>query len=192
MQATIDLPQWAIEENKKLPEKIESLADRMKHVIKFSRLNIEHETGGPFAAGVFEQATGRPVVIGVNRVIPLNNSSAHAEIVTLTIAQKLLKTFDLGGEDMPDYQLVINAQPCAMCYGSIPWSGIRSVVIGASGKQVESITGFDEGPVHPQWQSEYQRRGIEVTENVMAQEACEVLKSFAQSGAIIYNGRQRD
>ena len=192
MQAKIDLPQWAIDENKKLPGKIESLADRMKHVIEFSRLNIEHETGGPFAAGVFEKKSGRPVVIGVNRVIPLNNSSAHAEIVTLTIAQKLLDTFDLGGEGMPDYQLVINAQPCAMCYGSIPWSGIRSVVIGASGKQVESITGFDEGPVHPQWQSEYKRRGIEVTENVMAEEACEVLKSFAQSGAVIYNGRQGD
>ena len=191
MQATIDLPSWAIQENKKLPERIESLADRMRHVIEFSRLNIEHETGGPFAAGVFEQATGRPVVIGVNRVIPLNNSSAHAEIVTLTIAQKLLNTFDLGGEGMPDYQLVINAQPCAMCCGSIPWSGIRSVVIGASGQQVESITGFDEGPVHPHWQTEYQRRGIEVTENVMAEQACEVLKSFAQSGAVIYNGRQR-
>ena len=191
MQATIDLPLWAIEENKKLPERNESLADRMKHVIEFSRLNIEHETGGPFAAGVFEKETGRPVVIGVNRVIPLNNSSAHAEIVTLTIAQKLLKTFDLGGDGMPDYQLVINAQPCAMCCGSIPWSGIRSVVIGASGKQVESITGFDEGPVHPQWQSEYERRGIEVTEGVMAEQACEILKSFAHSGAVIYNGRQR-
>ena len=114
MQATIDLPQWAIDQNKKLPEKIESIADRMKHVIEFSKLNIEHETGGPFAAGVFEKETGHPIVIGVNRVIPLNNSSAHAEIVTLTIAQKLLNTFDLGGEGMPDYQLVINAQPCAM------------------------------------------------------------------------------
>jgi len=191
MQATIDLPDWAVAENEKLPERIESLEERMKHVIRFSRLNIEHETGGPFAAGVFEKETGRPIIIGVNRVIPLNNSSAHAEVVTLTLAQKILNTFDLGGEGMPDYQLVISAQPCAMCCGSIPWSGIRSVAIAASGQQVESLTGFDEGPVHPQWQTEYQRRGIEVIENVMAEQACAVLKTFAQSGAEIYNGRQR-
>ncbi len=191
MHAIIDLPDWAIEENKKLPAVIESIEDRMKVVIKFSRMNIDHETGGPFAAGLFEKATGKPVVIGVNRVIPLNNSSAHAEIVTLMMGQKILNAFDLGGEGMPDYQLVINAQPCAMCYGSIPWSGVRGVVIGASGEQVESITGFDEGPVHPNWQSEYQRRGIEVIENVLADEACEVLKAFADSGAEIYNGRQR-
>ena len=191
MHAIIDLPDWAIEENKKLPAAIESIEDRMKLVIKFSRMNIEHETGGPFAAGLFEAATGKPVVIGINRVIPLNNSSAHAEIVTLMMGQKILNAFDLGGEGMPDYQLVISAQPCAMCYGSIPWSGVRSVVIAASGEQVESITGFDEGPVHPNWQSEYQRRGIEVIENVLAEEACEVLKAFADSGAKIYNGRQR-
>jgi len=192
MHATIDLPDWAIEANKNLPEVIESVEDRMRHVIAFSRLNIEHETGGPFAAGVFEEKTGRKVIIGINRVIPLNNSSAHAEIVTLTLAQKILGTFDLGGEDMPAYQLVINAQPCAMCCGSIPWSGIRSVVIAASGQQVESITGFDEGPVHPQWQTEYQRRGIGVTENVLAAEACEVLETFAISGAEIYNGRRHN
>lgn len=191
MQAIIDLPPWAIQANKALPESVNSVEDRMKHVIEFSRMNIEHNTGGPFAAGVFETQTGRPVVIGVNRVIPLNNSSAHAEIVTLTMAQKILGTFDLGGENMPDYQLVINAQPCAMCCGSIPWSGIRSVVIAASSDQVESITGFDEGPTHPQWQSEYQRRGIEVIENILAPEACAVLETFAKSGAEIYNGRQR-
>ena len=190
MQTTIDLPPWAIEENKKLPGVIESVEDRMRHVIEFSRLNVEHETGGPFAAGIFEKDTGRRIIIGVNRVVPLNNSSAHAEVVTIMMAQKMLGTYDLGGEDMPKYQLVINAQPCAMCCGAIPWSGIRSIVIGASGQQVETITGFDEGPVHPQWQSEYQRRGIEVTENVLADEACEVLKSFVQSGAEIYNGRR--
>ena len=191
MQAIIDLPEWVIEENQKLPPVIESIEDRMKHVIKFSRLNIEHQTGGPFAAGLFEKATGKPIVIGVNRVIPLNNSSAHAEIVTLMMGQKILNTYDLGGEGMPEYQLVINAQPCAMCYGSIPWSGIRSVVIAASGVQVEALTGFDEGPVHPQWQSEYHSRGIEVIENVLAPEACAVLKAFADSGAQVYNGRQK-
>ena len=162
----------------------------MATVIEFSRQNVRHETGGPFAAGVFEKETGKVIVIGVNRVMPVHVSSAHAEIVTLSLAQTILATHDLGGPEMPAYQLVVNAQPCAMCFGSLPWSGIRSVVTGASGGEVESITGFDEGPIHPDWENELIRRGIDVTTNVMSAQACEVLREFVDSGGLIYNGRK--
>ncbi len=128
-------------------------------------------------------------MIGVNRVVPSNISSAHAEIVALSFAQQQLKTFDLGGEGLPDYQLVVNGRPCAMCFGSIPWSGVRSVVVGASGEQIESLTGFDEGPIHPNWQLELQNRGIEVIENVLADEACAVFRDFGESDQPLYNGR---
>jgi tRNA(Arg) A34 adenosine deaminase TadA len=191
MKFEIQLPDWAIEENKKLPDCIRDIKDRMEAVIRFSRLNFEHNTGGPFAAGIFEKETGKVVIVGVNRVVPSNVSSAHAEIVTISLAQQILQTFDLGGPGMADYQLVVNGRPCAMCYGSIPWSGVRSVVIGASGSQIESITGFDEGPIHPNWQSELETRGIEVIEDVLAEEACAVFRDFAASGQPIYNGRSK-
>ncbi len=76
-----------------------------------------------------------------------------------------------------------------MCFGSIPWSGVRSVVIAASGEQIESLTGFDEGPIHPAWRDELESRGIEVTEDVLADEACEVFRQFAASDQPVYNGR---
>ena len=161
----------------------------MRVVISFSRQNMENETGGPFAAGIFEKESGKVVLIGVNRVVPLNMSSAHAEIVAISLAQQKLGTFDLGGPGMPEYQLVVNGRPCAMCFGSIPWSGVRSVVVGASGEQIEKLTGFDEGPIHPNWQSELQSRGIEVIEDVLADEACEVFKDFGDSDQPVYNGR---
>ena len=189
MNVTIDLPPWAVTENNKLPPFIKSLEDRMREVIRFSALNVEHQTGGPFAAGVFEKESGKPVVIGVNRVTPLGLSVAHAEIVTLMLAQQKVGSFDLAADGLPEHQLVINAQPCAMCYGSIPWSGVRSVVIGASSAQVESITGFDEGAVHPDWKNELNRRGIDVTEGVLDSEACEVLQAFANSGQAVYNAK---
>ena len=189
MNFEITLPDWAIAENKSLPEFIPDLEERMREVIRFSRLNFERDTGGPFAAGIFEKESGKVVVIGVNRVVPSNVSSAHAEIVALSLAQQILKTFDLGGPGMPDYQIVVNGRPCAMCFGSIPWSGVRSVVVGASGKQVESLTGFDEGPIHPNWQKELVQRGIEVIENVLAEEACKVFRDFGESGQPVYNGR---
>jgi len=164
MSLEITLPDWAIAENEALPKFIPHIEQRMRVAIRFSRLNFENQTGGPFAAGIFEKSTGKVVLVGVNRVVPLNMSSAHAEIVAITLAQQKLKTFDLGGPDMPEY-------------------------VGASGDQIEKLTGFDEGPIHPNWKSELEDRGIEVIEDVLADEACEVFRDFGDSDQPVYNGR---
>jgi len=190
MQFTLSLPDWAVTENQNLPETLPTLEDRMAAVIRFSRLNFERQTGGPFAAGIFERDSGKPVVIGVNRVVPSNCSSAHAEVMTLSLAQSILGTFDLGGAGMPAYQLVVNWRPCVMCYGAVLWSGVRSLVIAGSGPELEQVTGFDEGPIHPQWADELHRRGIGLIENVLHDEAMAVFRDFAASGALVYNARQ--
>src|SRR4051812_42325174 len=95
MEFTLSLPDWAVEEHKRLPTTMPSLEERMAAVIRFSRLNFEKRTGGPFAAGVFERDSGKPIVIGVNRVVALNCSSAHAEVMTLSLAQQIIGTYDL-------------------------------------------------------------------------------------------------
>ena len=122
MEFAVSLPEWAKAEVQNISS-IESLEERMRAVIRFSRLNIEHDTGGPFAAGVFEEATGKLVAMGVNRVVPTCCSSAHAEVVAVSLAQAALKSFDLGAEGMPRHQLVVNWRPCAMCYGAVLWAG---------------------------------------------------------------------
>ena len=190
MEFTLSLPDWAVEENRRLPAVMPTLEERMAQVIRFSRLNFERNTGGPFAAGVFELETGKPVVIGVNRVTPLNCSSAHAEVMTLSMAQHLLGTYDLGGPEMPDYQLVVNWRPCVMCYGAVIWSGVRSLAIAGSGPELEEITGFDEGPMHAQWDEQLRARGVELIDGVMTDEAVAVFRDFAASGSVVYNARQ--
>ncbi len=97
MDITLTIPEWASNELKRLPSHFPTLEERMAAVIRFSQLNFEQGTGGPFAAGVFERDSGKLIVIGVNRVMPLNCSSAHAEIMALSLAQQLLATYDLGG-----------------------------------------------------------------------------------------------
>ena len=52
---SIELPQWAVAATKQLPACIIDVEARMREVIRFSRLNFESGTGGPFAAGVFEK-----------------------------------------------------------------------------------------------------------------------------------------
>ena len=185
----ITLPDWAVEELAALPEYMTALEDRMAAVIRFSRLNFERDTGGPFAAGIFEKETGRVVTIGVNRVVPSNCSSAHAEIVALSVAQRTIGSFDLGGPGLADHQMVVNWRPCAMCFGAVPWSGIRSLVIAGSGSELEELTGFDEGPIHPGWKTELESRGIEVIDGLMREEACEVFRAFGESDRLVYNGR---
>lgn len=189
MQFTLTMPDWADEELRKLPDTLPTVEDRMAAVIRFSRLNIEHGTGGPFAAGVFERESGKPLMIGVNRVMAHQISSAHAEVMTLSLAQQILGTYDLGGPNLPVYQFVVNWRPCAMCFGATLWSGIRSLVIAGSGPELEQITGFDEGPVHPEWKAELAKRGIELIEDVLKEEAMAVYQQFAASQAFVYNAR---
>lgn len=190
MEFTLNLPEWALLENEALPARLPTIEERMAAVLRFSKLNFERGTGGPFAAGVFERDTGVPVVIGVNRVMPLQCSSAHAEVTTLTLAQQVLGTWDLGAPGLPAYQLVVNWRTCVMCYGAVIWSGIRSLVIAGSGPELEMITGFDEGPIHPQWQQELERRDIAVVDNLLKDEAVAIFHDFASSGSHVYNARQ--
>lgn len=185
----ITLPDWFEKESENMPMLYPTIEDRMRAVIKLSRLNIDNNTGGPFAAGVFETNGGKLVSFGVNRVVPLNYSMAHAEMVAISMAQRKLDSYDLGGPGMPSHQLVVNWRPCVMCYGGVIWSGIRSLVIAGSGPELEEITGFDEGPMHERWVEELEERGIEVIDNVLTDEACEVFRTFADRNEFVYNSR---
>lgn len=189
MQINLTMPEWWRDEMAKVPPVIPDVEDRMRHVIRFSQINIEQNTGGPFAAGVFERDSGKLLTIGVNRVVPLGMSSAHAEVMALTLAQQKLGTFDLGGDGQPAHQLVVNWRTCAMCYGAAIWSGIRELVIAGSDKSLEQITGFDEGPLPENWSGELEKRGIRVIDNVLRGEAVKVFEQFRDSGAVVYNGR---
>ena len=65
-EISITLPDWVKLEIEKIPSSIPLLIDRIHFVIKLSRLNVEHGTGGPFAAAVFEKESGRIISVGVN------------------------------------------------------------------------------------------------------------------------------
>jgi tRNA(Arg) A34 adenosine deaminase TadA len=186
----LDLPGWAIATVADAPPRIADPAERMRWVIALARENFVRDTGGPFAAAVFEEETGRVVSIGVNRVVPGRCSSAHAEVMALSLAQQATKAHDLGGPGQPAHQIVVNWAPCAMCLGAICWSGVRSVVIAGSGAEMESLTGFDEGPIHPAWADELRRRGISVRDGLLRDESLDAFRAFAASGRPVYNARK--
>jgi len=161
--------------------------NRMQLAVALARENSLRETGGPFGAAVFDMHTGRLVAAGVNLVVSSGLSLAHAEMVALGLAQRAQGHYDLGtgGAAM---ELVSSTEPCAMCLGAVPWSGVRRLLCGARTEDAERI-GMDEGAKPPDWIDALERRGIAVRRDVLREEAAAVLADYARRGGILYNGR---
>ena len=158
----------------------------MRLAIELSRANVAHGTGGPFGAALFRRDSGELVSAGVNLVVPQHCSSAHAEIVALSLAQASLRTHTLAAPGLPPLQLVSSTEPCAMCMGAVCWSGVVELVCGAEDADARSV-GFDEGPKASHWERALEERGIEVITGVLRAEAADVLTGYAKQGGLIYN-----
>ena len=158
--------------------------DRVCFVIEASRQNIIKKTGGPFAAAIFEGQSGLLISLGVNLVPTRQSSILHAEMVAIALAQMKLGVYDL--EQRGSYEMISSAEPCAMCLGAIPWSGVRRVITAATDADVRSV-GFDEGTKRIPWQQSLLEKGIEVVTEVNRDEARSVLNTYLQTGGEIYN-----
>ena len=169
---------------------ITNVQDRMRFAVELAAINVEEGTGGPFGAAVFERRSGRLIAIGVNLVESAHCSHAHAEMVAIANAQRAVRTFKLGAQSLPEHELVTSCEPCAMCYGAIPWSGVRRVVCGARGSDAESI-GFDEGTKPKNWVAELNKRGISVVRDLCRKEAVAVLQRYKDTGGTIYGPSRR-
>lgn len=180
-EITVDLPKWC----RKFIAKCEgrvfySDEEKMQLVEKLLKKQIEKGTGGPFAAIIFNE-NDTVVSIGVNRVVPLKNSTAHAEMVSFQLGEAAVGAYTLAGGK---YTLATSAQPCAQCLGASVWAGVKKVITGVDAKFTE-ILGFDEGPIHPSWRKELEKRGIQVVEGVREKQIKELMSRYA--GAV-YNG----
>jgi tRNA(Arg) A34 adenosine deaminase TadA len=187
-ETTLRLPGWVAERLGNPAAVYPSVEDRMNLVIGLARENVRQGSGGPFAAAVFDRSTNLLVAPGVNLVVATGNSLAHAEMMAIMTAQRVLGHYDLGAEGMPEHELVASTEPCAMCMGAVPWSGVRMLVCGARDEDARSI-GMDEGPKPVDWVRAFEDRGIIVRRDVCREEAVAVLQEYARSGGIIYNGR---
>jgi tRNA(Arg) A34 adenosine deaminase TadA len=119
-------------------------------------------------------------------VVPGKCSILHAEIVAVAFAQKILGRYDIGDSGKFSYNLVTSAEPCAMCLGAVPWSGVNRLICGARDQDARNV-GFDEGSKLPNWAAELESRGIVVLKDVLRNEAATVLREYASNGGLIYN-----
>ena len=184
LHCTIEMPDWVAPFLDNWVSPLNSVKQRMELAVALSAENVRQKTGGPFAALVINEESTELVSAGVNLVTSSGLSVAHAEIVALSLAQAAVGDWTLAKAGR--MQLVTSCEPCAMCFGAVPWSGVKSVVSGASKANAESA-GFDEGDKPDNWVRSLQLRGIVVQTGVLREKAARVLADYKTNGGTIYN-----
>src|SRR3954471_6546294 len=115
----------------------------MKQAIAMAVANVRRD-GGPFAALVVKD--GIVIASGANMVTRTNDPTAHAEVVAIREACRVLGDFQLTGCDVYS-----SCEPCPMCLGAIYWSRPARVFFAAT-KEHAAEAGFDDSLIYRQIQ----------------------------------------
>jgi tRNA(Arg) A34 adenosine deaminase TadA len=186
---TLVLPAWVEEvvddRRARVPGRLGDDHARMGFVLALARENVDRGDGGPFAAAIFDVTTGSLVAAGVNLVLASKVPIAHAEVVAIAMAGPSLGSYDL--RIAGPTELVTSCEPCAMCLGAVPWSGLSRVVAGARDEDARAV-GFDEGDKPGDWAAYLRRRGIEVVVDIRRSESAAVIRGYVEAGGHVYNG----
>jgi tRNA(Arg) A34 adenosine deaminase TadA len=99
----------------KQPSENKNRQQFMREAIRLSIENVQSGRGGPFAAVIVKD--GKIIARGTNLVARANDPTAHAEIMAIREACRVLRSFQLDG-----CEIYTSCEPCPMCLGAIYWS----------------------------------------------------------------------
>lgn len=101
----------------------------------------------PVGAVIVREVDGvhQVVATGYNRPITTHDPTAHAEIVALRHATQLL-----GNYRLPDCELYVTLEPCAMCAGAISHARIARLYYGAADEKGGGVEHGARVFAHPQ------------------------------------------
>jgi guanine deaminase len=123
----------------------------LKKAIELAIANVE-QGGGPFGAVVVKD--GVIIASGANQVTITNDPTAHAEVVAIREACRVLGDFQLSGCD-----LYSSCEPCPMCMGAIFWARPSKVFFAATHNHA-TAAGFDDTFIYDQIQVPHAERTI--------------------------------
>ncbi len=108
----------------------------MREAIRLSIENMRAGNGGPFGAVIVKD--GKIIARGFNQVTSSNDPTAHAEVVAIREACKVLNSFQLE-----DCEIYTSCEPCPMCLGAIYWARPSKMYYANTKKDAANI-GFDD------------------------------------------------
>ena len=121
--------------------------------------------------GVVIVKDGEVIVRDHNRIESLGLSSAHAELIAIEKAEKLLGAKWLSGATM-----YVTLEPCSMCAGAMVLARIDRLVIGASDPKTGAC-----GSVFNIANSDSLNHRMEIERGVLEDECSTILKEFFKS-----------
>jgi tRNA(Arg) A34 adenosine deaminase TadA len=127
----------------------------MAKAIELARENVRAGRGGPFAAIVVKD--GGMVASGTNLVPSTNDPTAHAEIVAIREACRVLGSFQLTG-----CEIYTTCEPCPMCMGAIYWARPARLYYACTRGDAAGI-GFDDAYIYQQLETPVTQRAIPMT-----------------------------
>jgi len=123
----------------------------LKQTIELAADNVARG-GGPFAALVVKD--GIVIATGANQVTRTNDPTAHAEVVAIREACRVLGDFQLSG-----CEIYTSCEPCPMCLGAIFWARPAKVYFAATHEDA-AAAGFDDTFIYRQIQVPHAQRTI--------------------------------
>jgi tRNA(Arg) A34 adenosine deaminase TadA len=144
----------------------------MKMAIRLAKLNVESGKGGPFGAVIVKD--GEVIATAMNEVTSSNDPTAHAEVVAIRKACKVLGSYQLEACD-----IYSSCEPCPMCLGAIYWSRPNKVYFAATRKDA-ATSGFDDDFIYQEIERPPDDRQIPCV-NKMRDEAVKAFKEWDES-----------
>ena len=126
---------------------------------------------GEVPVGAVIMRGGQVIATGYNRPITTHDPTAHAEIVALRHAAQLL-----GNYRLPECELFVTLEPCAMCAMAMVHARVARVVFGAFDPKTGAA-----GSVFDLLADARHNHRIEVVGGVLAEPAGTMLRNYFRS-----------
>lgn len=122
---------------------------------------------GEVPIGAVVVREGKVFARGANRPIAASDPTAHAEIVALRRAAR-----KRGNYRLPDCDLFVTVEPCAMCLGAVVQARVRRLVFGAPDPKAGAVSSTMRFPF------ERLNHRPEIRAGVLADESAALLRDF--------------
>jgi tRNA(adenine34) deaminase len=139
--------------------------DFMQAALAEAQLGSE---AGEVPIGAVVVHDGKIVARGQNRALRDVDPTAHAEIVALRAAAKVLSNYRLNG-----CALYVTLEPCAMCAGAMIHARLDRLVFAAADPKAGAAGSVLAVINHPRLNHQMQ-----IEQGILAEESAELLRSF--------------
>ena len=118
---------------------------------------------GEIPVGAVVVCKGKIIARAHNETEKLNDVTAHAEMLAITMA-----TSYLGGKYLNECTLYVTMEPCTMCAGALSWAQLGELVTGAPDPH-RGYSRLTPPVLHPK---------TRITSGILTGECSEIVKQF--------------